>query len=328
MWGNRVGWGISVLLLFLMFVGLWWLNEQGKPSGPSDAFSAGQRKYDYLAVMKLPMAPSDVVPMDDPSDATGFYGDAIKSYRKDPTVYAKYKGGPEEPEGIAFVLKAAHCKTGHVVEFAIEEMADYQYGLADADRPPLEAVKHLHYAVFQRAAVLGTEKKLDDQRRYLEAMFALGAKMFDERLDYTEFEMANGFLRGDAQKLQEIAIGQKDPDRAAKFGQFVLKSLEWRKQHVEFLHSFLPAIDGDVLGAHAGDMFTLIRDCKDRMWRVEAVLNLGRMRWRLGDSGRAVDQKYANKLLTELAQNDPDPAVKIAAAKARDLTVENFRLQH
>jgi hypothetical protein len=61
------------------------------------------------------------------------------------------------------------------------------------------------------------------------------------------------------------------------------------------------------------------------MWRVEACFQLGRMRFNLGDNGRAADQRHAMMLLRKLADSDPDPIVKLAAAKARDLTPQDYQ---
>jgi hypothetical protein len=335
MWGNRVGWGISVLLMFLMFAGLYLMYEEGQPSGPSEAFQ--KKRKVYLAVMQLPIPPSEIVPMDDPSDATKLYQQAVESYRAKKADYENYDGGPKEPEAVALVLQATHCKSGHVLQFASDEMANYQYGMADAQRPPLEAIAAIHKAIFLRAATVGPSakdpnapdknKRLEDKRRYIEAMFAMGAKMFEERINFAEFEMASGFMRGDAAQLQAIAIARNDPV-PDQLKEFVPKCLAWRKEHVEFLNSFIPAIDPNILADHAGDYFVLARDCKDRMWRVEAILQLGRLRYRIGDNGHSGDQPYANRLLADLAKNEPDPIVEKAATQALELTAPNFRLQH
>jgi hypothetical protein len=77
--------------------------------------------------------------------------------------------------------------------------------------------------------------------------------------------------------------------------------------------------------AMPGDIFEIARSGREPMWRTEAILKLGRMRWMKGV--KYGDQRGANQVLTELAgRTDLPPNVKAAAVAARDLTVKDFRL--
>jgi hypothetical protein len=71
----------------------------------------------------------------------------------------------------------------------------------------------------------------------------------------------------------------------------------------------------------AGDAFNMVANDKDRAWRIQALLDLGRVRF--GSSNRG-DIKHAEELLAQYA-NDPDPLIAAAAKAARELTVEEFR---
>ena len=58
----------------------------------------------------------------------------------------------------------------------------------------------------------------------------------------------------------------------------------------------------------------------DLMWRVEAILALGRCRY---TSPRAGDQLGAARLIDQL-MNDPEPRIKLAASVAKSLTREGI----
>ena len=59
------------------------------------------------------------------------------------------------------------------------------------------------------------------------------------------------------------------------------------------------------------------------MWRVEAILKLGRMRWLKGVE--YADQKEANKVLAEIATEANAPAsVKVAVDVAQKLTAADM----
>jgi hypothetical protein len=73
---------------------------------------------------------------------------------------------------------------------------------------------------------------------------------------------------------------------------------------------------------HAGDVFHIARSAKDRMWRVEAILKLGRMRY---NAARLADQQAATRALEELS-DDADPVIRAAANAARNLTVQEYRM--
>jgi hypothetical protein len=82
--------------------------------------------------------------------------------------------------------------------------------------------------------------------------------------------------------------------------------------------------DMQSIGQHAGDIFRIARMSKERMFRVEAVLKLGRYRF---DSARAADQLAVPRILRGF-QSDPDPVIRAAALGAGGLTLEEYRGIH
>ena len=79
------------------------------------------------------------------------------------------------------------------------------------------------------------------------------------------------------------------------------------------------------MALHAGDIVLLAHDrTVDPLWRVEATLQLGRLKY---GAGRRADQLAANRILTEMADDSSEDAtVRCAAAAGRDLTIEQYRM--
>jgi hypothetical protein len=73
-----------------------------------------------------------------------------------------------------------------------------------------------------------------------------------------------------------------------------------------------------------GDIFALAEKAAEPMWRVEAILALGRLRYSAERSG---DKQGAAKVVAALCTAG-DPRIRTAAIAARDLTVEQFRKLH
>jgi hypothetical protein len=73
-----------------------------------------------------------------------------------------------------------------------------------------------------------------------------------------------------------------------------------------------------------GDVFYLAQHAQERMWRVEAILALGRMKYFVGEGGRRGDQRGATRHLKQHAL-DKDPVIRAAAKAALELTREQMR---
>lgn len=75
---------------------------------------------------------------------------------------------------------------------------------------------------------------------------------------------------------------------------------------------------------YPGDMFALADRASEVMWRVEAILALGRLKY---SAERYGDQQGALAVVAGLSGSG-DPRIRAAAIAARDLTVEQFRKLH
>ncbi len=160
---------------------------------------------------------------------------------------------------------------------------------------------------------------------YYAAVYSLGLKLFQERVVYQEFTTGEelmgigvGGLRGLAQrqKLNSIVDSLTELE-TSRLGQY--------ESIIAPVWQILGSIDPQVVAPHAGDVFQLVRDRGvDDLWRVEAALELGRMRY---DADRRADQLFAEHLLRELADDPTEQAtVRAAAVAGRDLTIEQYRM--
>jgi hypothetical protein len=75
---------------------------------------------------------------------------------------------------------------------------------------------------------------------------------------------------------------------------------------------------------YGGDIHKLAAksDSIDKMWRVEAIMALGRMKFNTHARG---DQVWAKRYLKQYRE-DPDPAIKHAAQLADELTIDGYNL--
>jgi len=113
--------------------------------------------------------------------------------------------------------------------------------------------------------------------------------------------------------------------RASEFINFNDARLKHYNDHVLPMLKIVQSIDANVIADHAGDIFHIARNSQERMYRVEAILAMGRMRYYVGEAGRIGNQRGAIQEVKRLANNS-DPVIRRAAEEARDLTIEKYRL--
>ena len=130
--------------------------------------------------------------------------------------------------------------------------------------------------------------------------------------------------------LRSVAAKQGDADLQAEVDAFEVARKTLYDQRIAPVWRAISSIDPAVRNKYAGDVFAFAGGANgggaaEKMWRVESLLKLGRLRYsaaRLGDKGGA------ERVLKAVASGASDPAVKLAAEKGRDLTLRDFRLLH
>jgi len=168
-------------------------------------------------------------------------------------------------------------------------------------------------------------KRNDEAAKCYEAAFALGSKLFEERLTHREL-MAGLELMGEAGVgLSRLTFAGGDKARSDAATKFEAARRDLFNARVQPASAALISIDPKVVSRHAGDVFYIADNARERVWRVEAILSLGRMRFFVGEGGRIGDQRGAAKQLKRYLE-DQDPVIRAAAKAALDLTREQMRM--
>ena len=323
MFGNRLGWMISAAMAIVMIALMWLLQNSGvAASGMTSKFSADPLN---LGPLSLNPAPDTIlISMTDGGDSAELYGQAISLYESSPDLYKNFNTQKvDQLDAVEKVAEATHLKgmtlfaknPGKVINF-------------EREKGPIEALRNIGETAAKKAMVLRAKKDADGARKYAEAAFALGAKMFNERVVYEELDAGLGVMGAATGVLMNLAKDANDAtriDQLMAFSEARLKFADTRSRLYD-LHKITKTIDGNISGSRAGDVFALAENSRERMWRVEACLQLARTHRFVGEEGRAADQRNAQIVLRKLA-DDPDPVVRVAATKARDITDDEYNRQ-
>jgi len=325
MWGNALGWLISAVLVVVMGASVYIADRSGRISPPTQF----ARDLANQPPMNLPVAPATLLSPASPitpSSASALYRQAIEACESNEKAYARFldKGRADDVSklpGLESLARASGAIPAKVFADRPEQIVNMH-----PDKPALEAARALGNAA-TRAALLLRLSDPTAAMNYARGAFALGAALFEERLTRDEL-MAGLELMGDgAAIMKKIAQASHDIARDSEIVEFDSARQDFYHKSVEPMLRVLTAVDERVITEHAGDVFYIAQKGPERVWRVEAIFALGRMRYFVGEDGRAGDQRGASRVLQRLAE-DPDPVIRAAATSARDLTIEEYRKQH
>jgi len=321
MWGNRLGWILAVIVLLLEGVAVWAVSSFDRVSAPSDFSSNAQ----YLAPLNFPLAATSVVASMTRSDDTGAtYRKAIDEVLSDRDAYETFVDSGRDsdiPKLEAIHLLQDASTSLHAKLFVDDPGQVINY---DSDRPKFDALL-LAARCAMRSGLLLQKSNPPAAQKQFEAVFSLGWKLYEERLCDAELGAGMDLLGQSAAALQRLAESGKDLSRAAQLQQFNQTRVQFYESRIKPVRRVLTSIDPKVIAQSVGDYFYFAKHSKDRAWRTEAILAIGRLQYYVGQDGRAADQTGARKALNKLV-NDPDPIVRVAATAARDLTIEQYRM--
>jgi hypothetical protein len=325
MWGNSLGWSISVLIALL--VGGWvYLIERGSAVTPATAFSANPANFEPL---RFPEPARPILPAMDTVNAGSLYRRAIDIYLADRATYSNFAamGKLDSPQAsklpaIEPLVQASDLAAMHLFTDKPLEIINYSM-----TKPPLEALETLGRVAVDRLALLNQRAgKTDEAIRYYRAGFVLGLHLSRERLNHAELSLGLQLLGKTAPMLAKLSDEAGNPVAAAAYRDFDARRIAFAKS-LEPMIRIVHSVGAAAVGTHTGDLFELAKRSKERMWRVEALLALGRVRHFAGAGGTAANQRAAMQLLREVAEHDEDYVIRTAAGAARNLTVEEHRMQ-
>jgi hypothetical protein len=290
-------------------------------SGPSGQF------VNLRDPIKLPVSPDEALPdlLTQDRDAGEQYWQAVELYRKFPTGYKTFN--PKEVDkaaGLPAVRLVVEARTAKRATLFLDRAKQLvNYGEPSTD---LQVMANLgQFATSIGHYYVSRKSDARSARPLLEAAFSLGAKLYEERVSHEELLEGLKLMRGAAASLAELEKAEGVADRAAALKRFDNEAGGYYATMIQPLEAKVMSVGGGDVRRHAGDVFELALHNPDRMWRTEALLKVGRMKFEKGAS--ASDQVWAKRLLSEPQRlgapdftQDPDPAVRHAATIARDLT--------
>lgn len=327
MFGNKEGWLMSLAIVALAGLMVWKLDLA---SAPAIARPSGQFK-NLREPIALPIKPEDALAgvMTEERDAGDLYWQAIKLYQESPEPYDKtqprYTQRLDELPAIDLLVKATGAKDATIFLRKPETLVNYRYPW-----PELDALFRLGMIANSIAFSFQADGDEEQTKKYAHACFSLGAKLYNERLTHGELDVGIKLMQTAGDTLRTLAKKQGDKAEEQKWQQFGDATSAYYKTKVLELFRVLMSDGLKHIDANAGDVFELARHNEDRMWKVEALLRLGRYKYKATRQG---DQIGARRMLDEDPvkygyqdwTKSPDPAIRTAATAAKNLTVEEYR---
>lgn len=320
MWGNALGWFISCLIVLATVTSIALVQRSATVVTAPTEFAADPK---HGAAVLLPADVKLVVPsMVDPADAGEFYRAALEQFEKDPGAYSQFSrtGKVQDVEYIPAInplIQATHCSTGSIFKSSPADLINL-----NNEKPPLMALRTLGDCMIRLGLLLEKDRTSDSLALY-EATFALGFRLYEERLTYAEFDLGLTLMAKGSASITQLAesIGMADRARGAR--EFDQARKRYVAERILPMARILISADQPTLETHFGDVLYFARHAKERMWRIEAIFSLARYRF---NAARLGDQNTALKALEEIAATETDPLIRQAASDAKDLTIERYRM--
>jgi len=315
MWGNALGWRISIVIFVLAAGAGLWLHGQMQITDPT-TFSLDAKN---LAPLSPPLSAEPVVVQDQPGDAADKYSQASAAYQENSDLYDEYAQKPEgpPPPAMQWVLDATRLSQMNLFVKTPGDVIDYQL-----EHPVLDGLFKIGQEMESAALLLQRAGKHEQARDFLLGAYALGANLFRERVDYDEYSHGMGLMDGATTALAEMEPANSAKAQSLQDQETAMESFD--KDSVQPIYKLLVSADPTDIARNAGDIFRFSTKAQERMFRVEAILKLGRYRF---DAARPADQLAAPRFLRTLSQ-DSDPPVRTAAQAGAALTIEQYRMIH
>lgn len=328
MYGNKEGWVMSVAIIAVVGLMLWKFELL---AAPSIAKPSGQFK-NLREPIALPVKPEEVLAgvITEDRDAGDLYWQAIKLYQESPETYdktrPKYTDRLGELKAIDLLVQATSARNANIFLRKPELLVNYKYPW-----PEMDALYKLGIVANSIAFSFQAQGDEVQTKRYAHAAFSLGAKMFNERLTHGELDAGIKLMQASGDTLKTLAKKQNNKAEQDKWEQFGQATKGYYEAKILKLYQVVMSAGMVHIGANAGDVFELAQHNEDRMWKVEALLKVGRYRF---NAARKGDQVGAERMLsddpTKYGYQDwtksPDPAVRAAALAAKQMTVEEYRM--
>jgi hypothetical protein len=343
MWGNLTGWTISAALAVAILSFAAWIHQLGEPSDPvaiprlvnGRPIGSPLSADVTLSAIRLPIDPDTVVRPPGSGDAGPLLEAALDAFRQPATneAYRQFLSRrrtlddfdrlPRLPidklveAGEARSIRWLAADPARVINYDTDARED----LRDLQQLAAAAIALANYKLLIPEGQ-ATMRDPDGARRIFQAVFVLGARLAEERVVYDQFNVGLELIAQATSGLLKLGEAGGSLELVGRLRQFDEQRTRYVNEQVLPVWRVISSADAEVIERHAGNLFETARASQERMWRVESILKLGRMRY---DASRAANQAYAERVLRELAEDTSDPALAAAVKAARELTVEQFR---
>ena len=313
MWGNLRGWIIAAIML-LGTIGILYALTVAR--GESSARGLVPLAFKPIA---LPTDPGVILAAGTRDcDAGELYRRAIDEYLKTPNLYENAALDASPRHAVDLIVEAADCSHMHLFGLNPRQLINY-----DNRHEWIESLSALAHTTDDVGLRL-RDNKPREARKYYEASLRLGQNLYNERITWPELTNALSILSESSRALAKLADLEHDTVRKESLTRFSGEVDDYHNTLQEQVASPLGNPVESFASTYAGDIFAVAKSSQaDRLWRVEAILHIGRYRWNVAD-GHQGDQTWAPRELRKL-QADPDPIIHLAVQQAQDLTVEQQR---
>jgi hypothetical protein len=317
MLGNMRGWVIAAGVVGLQALVVWKAIEFNQPTQPT----ALVREPGVLDPLSLDIDPASIVPMNGSGDGTALYRSALAEVKGQNSRYQKYvdegtSTSVAEFPAVQKLIDATALPAPEILTPNLDDNISYAF--------ETDEIKALHLAgkTAEQLGVLNMADHPDVAKKCFQAEFALGAKMLAERLRFYEAFDGIALLRGGAGGLKAIAMRAKKNDEVEKLAKFD-EAAGATLDKANNLWKVVGSIDTNQIAIHSGDIYFFTGpQMKERMWRIESTLKLGRHKF---NAGKMADAVLVNRRLKSMAATEKDPALLAAVKTADDLTLQDYR---
>ncbi len=331
MFGNKTGWIISAIIVILEGLGMYALYTVSQPSDPT---ALGRQAAKY--VMELEDSPRSLAGSfmtDSSQPGSGeMYLKAIQDFRSHPKDYKEFyerkdflskstqkldpasiPAPPAELAGIKLLKDATKFQNGRLFSGDASkygEIINYQ-----TNKQSLEDLGQVVNCTWHMGKWHKAKGEDAEAKACFQAIFSLGVKVYDERLLLEECDKGLGFINMGAGELASL-----DPSQKQALTSYSESEHAFYDKRVKPIQKVTHTVN-----ANAGDLIEFAKHGGDRMWRIEGLLALGRVKF---TADRVGDQKSAIRVLKAISNDvTEEPTIHFAAKLAADLTVEEFRVQ-
>jgi hypothetical protein len=259
------------------------------------------------------------------ADAGSLYSQALIHFKANPKAYDDaIHSSPADLAALQYLHQAADCRRMVLFESHPQQVVNY-----DSEQPELSAFIKMADA----ADTIGLGALLDGKPNLASdqftSVFAMGRHFYEERVTWREMSAGLGMMSDAAQNLAKVADRANDGAKANVLRHLQEALDKYRANLQETIASPLMNPVESYAAKYSGDIFAIARDTSvERVWRVHAILHLGRYHWNVADDHRG-DQVWARRVLHQLKNSidssNGDAVIQTAIEAAENLTVEQQR---